>query len=275
MGYTPSFDVGDIVTNEQMRSEFKIGNMGGMCKSNTYNCLVLISDHSKGLYEDKWYGDELHYTGMGQRGDQVLKGNQNGTLNDSNTNGVEVHLFEVMEPGEYTYRGVVKLSSKPYQEEQKDVDGHLRKVWMFPITPISGAPVVSEDDFEAAQKKKEAKAKSMSLAALASAAKGNSTKKPGTRKVNSTQIVRDPFISEYVKRLAGGKCELCRQPAPFKDSSGNPYLESHHIKWLSKGGADSVDNSVALCPNCHKKMHIVNDPADVKVLEAIAKSNAT
>ena len=89
MGYTPSFDVGDIVTNEQMRSEFKIGNMGGMCKSNTYNCLVLISDHSKGLYEDKWYGDELHYTGMGQRGDQVLKGNQNGTLNDSNTNGVE------------------------------------------------------------------------------------------------------------------------------------------------------------------------------------------
>ena len=25
-----------------------------------YNCLVLISDHTKGLYEDKWYGDVLH-----------------------------------------------------------------------------------------------------------------------------------------------------------------------------------------------------------------------
>lgn len=274
MSYKPTFAVGDIVTNEEMRSEFKIGNMGGMCKSNTYNCLVLVSDHSKGLYEDKWYGDELHYTGMGQHGDQVLKGNQNNTLYHSNTNGVEVHLFEVMKPGEYTYRGVVKLTSDPYQENQKDVDGHLRKVWMFPISPVTGAPEMSKEDFEKAQQAKEAKAQAMSLSALAAAAKANSTKKPGTRKVKSTQIVRDPFISEYVKRLAGGKCELCRQPAPFKDSKGNPYLESHHIKWLSNGGSDSVDNAVALCPNCHKKMHIVNDPSDIKILKAIAESNA-
>lgn len=274
MSYTPTFDVGDIVTNDQMRSEFKIGNMGGMRKSNAYNCLVLVSDHSKGLYEDKWYGDELHYTGMGQHGNQVLKGNQNGTLYHSNTNGVEVHLFEVMNPGEYTYCGVVQLSADPYQDNQKDVDGHMRKVWMFPITPVSGAPELSKEDFEAAQKKKEAKAKSMSLAELKTAAKANSTKKHGTRKVKSIQVVRDPFISEYVKRLARGKCELCRQPAPFKDSNGDPYLESHHIKWLSKGGADSVDNCVALCPNCHKKMHIVNDPADIKILKAVAETNA-
>ena len=55
------FDLGQVVTNDELRQEFKVGNMGGMRKSNALNCLVLISDHTKGLYEDKWYGDELHY----------------------------------------------------------------------------------------------------------------------------------------------------------------------------------------------------------------------
>lgn len=274
MSYKPSFGVGDIVTNDQMRTEYKVGNMGGMRKSNTYNCLVLISDHTKGLYEDKWYGDVLHYTGMGKNGDQVLRGNQNGTLYDSRTNGVEVHLFEVLDPGEYTYRGVVTLAGEPYQEDQPDESGATRKVWMFPIKPVTGAPVVSAEEFHASQEKKRIQAEGMSLNALEKAARANSSDKPGTRKVTSTETVRDPYVSEYAKRLAAGKCELCRKPAPFKDKKGKPYLETHHVIWLSKGGADSIDNTVALCPNCHRKMHIVNDPADVRMLQAVAKSNA-
>ena len=69
MAHRP-FNVGDVVTNNEMWEAYRIGNMGGMRKSNTYNCLVLISDHTKRLYEDKWYGDELHYTGMGKVGDR-------------------------------------------------------------------------------------------------------------------------------------------------------------------------------------------------------------
>lgn len=60
------------------------------------------------------------------------------------------------------------------------------------------------------------------------------------------------------KEKLKGFAQLCGNFAPFNDSEGKPYLESHHIIWLSKGGADSIDNTVALCPNCHKKMHIVN-----------------
>ena len=41
------FEIGAVVSNEEMRVAFKIGNMGGMRKSNTLNCLVLISDHTK------------------------------------------------------------------------------------------------------------------------------------------------------------------------------------------------------------------------------------
>ena len=48
---------------------------------------------------------------------------QNKTLAQSDTNGVEVHLFEVLVPTEYIYRGIVSLADKPYQEIQKGEDG--------------------------------------------------------------------------------------------------------------------------------------------------------
>ncbi|MCD9544043.1 hypothetical protein GLP24_04155 [Photobacterium carnosum] len=44
--------------------------------------------------------------------------------------------------------------------------------------------------------------------------------------------------------------------APFtKKSNGEPYLEVHHIKPLSQGGEDSLENVKAICPNCHREMH--------------------
>lgn len=274
MAYKPTFGIGDTVTNQDICDEYKVAFMGGMRKSNTYNCLVLISDHTKGLYEDKWFGNELHYTGMGQNGDQVLKGNQNGTLYYSDTNGIEVHLFEVLDVGQYTYRGVVKLADKPYQEVQEDVRGHSRKVWMFPLVPINDDAVVTEEEMQRQHEKRQRQAEAMSLKQLEAAAKARSTKTPTSRKTTTIQIGRDEFVSEYVKRLAAGKCELCRKPAPFKDKKGRPYLETHHVLWLSKGGSDSIDNAVALCPNCHRKMHIVNDPHDVSILKTVARNNA-
>lgn len=83
-----------------------------------------------------------------------------------------------------------------------------------------------------------------------------------------TQRVRNPYIAEYAKRRAGGICQLCGNSAPFKNKDGEPYLESHHIVWLSEGGEDTVKNTVALCPNCHKKMHVLNLPEDVERLIA-------
>ena len=64
---------------------------------------------------------------------------------------------------------------------------------------------------------------------------------------------------------------MCKTPAPFNDKDGAPYLESHHIIWLSKGGADELSNTAALCPNCHRRMHVVADPEDVKKLQSIIK----
>jgi 5-methylcytosine-specific restriction endonuclease McrA len=62
-------------------------------------------------------------------------------------------------------------------------------------------------------------------------------------------------------------CQLCDKPAPFKNKENDPYLESHHIVWLSNGGDNIVENTIALCPNCHRKMHIVNSEEDIKKLK--------
>lgn len=89
------------------------------------------------------------------------------------------------------------------------------------------------------------------------------------RLVTTVQRERSPYVAEYAKRRANGRCQLCGNPAPFADNNGKPYLESHHIVWLSAGGSDTIENTVALCPNCHKKMHIVNDAGDVEKLKTI------
>ena len=88
-------------------------------------------------------------------------------------------------------------------------------------------------------------AEEMPLRELEKVAARRSSKAVEQREVTSKEYTRDPFVSEYAKRLANGKCELCLQPAPFNDKKGKPYLETHHVIWFSQGGSDSVDNTVA------------------------------
>jgi len=96
-----------------------------------------------------------------------------------------------------------------------------------------------------------------------------------TKSKSSYQVIvtyhRDPKVAELSRRRAAGKCDLCKRPAPFTKVSGEPYLECHHVEWLARGGHDNLENTVALCPNCHRKMHIVDDPDDVQRLKIRAK----
>ncbi len=81
---------------------------------------------------------------------------------------------------------------------------------------------------------------------------------------------QDLDVPGYAKRRARGTCQLCEKPAPFRTRDGEPYLETHHIDPLTDGGEDVIENTVALCPNCHRKMHALNLPVDVRVLKSRA-----
>ncbi|ABM96814.1 HNH endonuclease [Methylibium petroleiphilum] len=80
--------------------------------------------------------------------------------------------------------------------------------------------------------------------------------KPERVIVQTTVFMRNPAVAAEVLLRANGHCELCRQSAPFKRrKDGTPYLEVHHRKPLSDGGNDTVQNAIALCPNCHRRAH--------------------
>ncbi|HAP9800244.1 TPA: HNH endonuclease, partial [Enterococcus faecium] len=82
---------------------------------------------------------------------------------------------------------------------------------------------------------------------------------------------RNPFVSEYVKRLAKGICQLCQEKGPFI-KEGVPYLHCHHIEYLSQGGKDVIENCIALCPNCHARIHELELPDDKeKLLKIVEK----
>lgn len=67
-------------------------------------------------------------------------------------------------------------------------------------------------------------------------------------------------VAAYVKRAAGGRA----------------VLQNHHVQPLAEGGADVVENAVALCPNCHRRMHVVRSQRAIKKLfERIQAREAT
>lgn len=111
----------------------------------------------------------------------------------------------------------------------------------------------------------------ISMQELKKLAEKDAEKNPREKMTKMKYRRRSPYIAAYVKRRAKGCCELCGKPAPFLDREGNPYLEIHHVVWLSDKGADSIENAAALCPNCHRKMHIVQASEDVLYLKKLLK----
>ncbi|WP_082389445.1 helix-turn-helix domain-containing protein [Lysinibacillus sp. ZYM-1] len=259
-----NLEIGKIYHNQEIAKAFKCSTQGGMRRSHSTNTLVIFSDHTKGIYEDKWIinnnGDEiLLYTGMGQEGDQDIEFGQNKTLNESRSNGIRVYLFEAFKSGEHVFKGQVELVQDPYTEVQAG-----RTVWLFPLRIVGNTYIIPEELLKEKEEEKEKDAKKLSDQDLFNRAKN--ADRLGQRYTTSKTYDRDPYVSEYVKRRASGCCDLCGNPAPFEDKKGRPYLESHHVIWLSKGGEDTIYNTVALDPSCHRKMHVLDLEEDVEKL---------
>jgi 5-methylcytosine-specific restriction protein A len=86
-------EIGTTLNNDQLCDIFKCSPQGGMRRSKKTNSLVIVSNHVESIYDDRWLKNILHYTGMGQKGDQRLDYAQNKTLAESDRNGVAVYLF--------------------------------------------------------------------------------------------------------------------------------------------------------------------------------------
>jgi len=74
---------------------------------------------------------------------------------------------------------------------------------------------------------------------------------PGRREITSQRIERDPRVRAFTLNRARNHCETdgCTDSRDFS----NPDV--HHITALGDGGSDHTDNTVALCPACHARLH--------------------
>lgn len=71
-------------------------------------------------------------------------------------------------------------------------------------------------------------------------------------KMDGLRLLKNLFIN-YAKRRRHSK------------NDEEPW--AHHIIWLLGGGEDTIQNTVALCPNCHRKMHVLNLEFDLQKLK--------
>jgi 5-methylcytosine-specific restriction protein A len=204
---------------------------------------------------------------MGRIGDQTLSG-QNLRLAEHKQDGIPVHLFEVFTRNAYHYAGPVTLAASVYRESQVDDEGKARNVLVFPLAlaPAGKPPVPQVREIQQIETARRRSVRPKSLEELFVLAGTQGSLEPGRREALATQFVRSAAVAELTKRLVGGMCDLCGNPAPFSTTEG-PYLECHHIVHLAHGGPDILDNTVALCANCHRRMHVLDRAQDVAKLK--------
>jgi hypothetical protein len=82
---------------------------------------------------------------------------------------------------------------------------------------------------------------------------------------SSSEFDRCPKVVAWILLKAGGRCEHCMSQAPFTKPDGTLYLEVHHVQTLATGGPDTVENAVALCPNCHRAAHLSRKRRDIQL----------
>jgi hypothetical protein len=127
------------------------------------------------------------------------------------------------------------------QEVHKGKEALLRSLAILEATPTTNADTYTRVAAE--------------LLRYGAVERPTGTAQPARTQSQGTQFSRDPRVRAWTLVRAQGHCELCHQPAPFVDMFHEPYLESHHITMLALEGADTPENTAALCANCHRELH--------------------
>lgn len=86
--------------------------------------------------------------------------------------------------------------------------------------------------------------------------------------------VRDRGWVKLAKSIFGDACMVDKCKNTFLKQSGDRYIETHHIKWLSDGGADHIDNLAMLCAHHHRMAHFAQDTVREKLRIELQRKNA-
>lgn len=261
------FEINCIYTNSDLYLMFN-DFIRGIRYNSKKNIIAVITSHDS-LYGDSWDNDILYYTGDGQEGDQTPTSAGNKALLSASKNNSKIYLFDKITTNKYYFRGEVIIAGSVRIGKEYDKNYKLRQVIKFPLKFVNQNTELfySNEDREIINKTQKKKIDSLSREQLHELAKSRKVKSV-RRIVETLYVERDQVVSKDTKNRARGFCDLCNEPAPFTTKDG-PYLECHHVITIASGGPDVIYNTVALCPNCHRKMHSLNDLNDIKKLEKV------
>lgn len=253
------FKVGKIYKRkEEIHGIYGGQSQGGISTPSKHPLvLVFTSDAGKTYgYQDQFRTDGIFwYTGEGQVGDmEMLRGN--AALLSHQENGKELHLFEYVKKAHVRYIGETQCVGH-HTEERPDREGNTRSAFVFHLALLpDSSNQVNEPKGQYGELKKPNK--KLSLAELRELAIKAATQNASKKQIAQTTAVRSEAIRLYALKRSKGICGGCSAPAPFQGKEG-PFLEVHHLLRLSDGGPDHPANVIALCPNCHRRVHFSKD----------------
>jgi 5-methylcytosine-specific restriction enzyme A len=133
----------------------------------------------------------------------------------------------------------------------------MRRAYAFELELLADAAPVEVESLP----EKEPAYWKLSLAELEQLARRTGQSMPSTTVGKRVVRQRSEAVRVLPLRRASGTCEGCHETAPFLDKVGRPFLEAHHLFRLTDGGPDLPENVVAICPNCHRRVHQGKDGA--------------
>lgn len=71
---------------------------------------------------------------------------------------------------------------------------------------------------------------------------------------------RNKKLVRELQKMYDGKCQVCLWNP--KGVYGEFLCHGHHIHWLSRGGEDTIENMILICPNHHSAIHGCDAPLD-------------
>lgn len=242
------FDVGETYHRvEDIHDKYGGNRYSGIspCAEHPYVFIFFGESGEWHGYDDELLDDGTFlYTGEGRDGDMVMESG-NAAIRDHAEDGNSLHVFEIEDGAwEVTYVGQYEYTDHHWVT-LPDRNDRMREAIRFELVPAGGL------EMETGHRP----LSDLSTEELYEQAKASVTGEQSVTESSRKTYRRSEVVKEYALQAAGGVCQGCGSEAPFLDESGEPFLEVHHLKRRSDGGADHPDNVVALCPNCHRRVH--------------------
>ncbi|MEK3943530.1 NUDIX domain-containing protein [Paenibacillus sp. FSL H3-0310] len=215
-----------------------------------YQAIFIKATFSDGKYPNEWIEkfDVLKYYMFSFRSVFKSEYKYNKAIIDSPKYGTPIYVFE-KENEKCLLKGIYQ-----YVKHEHEPSDDSRWFILNKVNSFETQKVVTQNEYDQEINKQVSKSKRRNRSDRRNRLK-EAEKVPSTVTVTSTQFVRNGDVIVEVLERSKGICEECKKPAPFLRRDFTPYLEVHHVKPLSEGGEDTVENAKAVCPNCHRAAH--------------------